>query len=241
MYDYNDVKKNIEDILKENVKNNPVAFIMVGIPASGKSTLIEKIKNDFNISDNNILSIDMLAEKYAEEHNLTYKSVIITNFKQFKKEMQDKANYIKENKEDFIWDQVNSNKNIREAKVSMYKNSFHTIGIVMNPTTEEILTRMIERKINSNKDLSSAMIAEIARSFSMPEISEGFKDIIVVGKEVCRLSKNPQFKMNELDLSKEALDNMLIEKGLHETYYRIYKENREINVIMKDKAIKLKK
>lgn len=239
MYDYEIVKENIENILENNVHNKPVGFIMIGLPASGKSTLINKLQKDFGIK--HVLSTDTLAEEYAEKNNLTYKAAIKTNFKEFKKEMQNKASLIKINKEDFIWDQVNSNKNIREAKVRMFKNDFYVIGILMNPTSEQILNRMIDRKLYSDKDLSSAMIFEMSKLFSMPEISEGFKEILVVGEKICKISENSNFKMNSLDLSKEALEETLIQRGLLKKYYEVYKEKKEMNVIMKDRALKLKK
>lgn len=238
MYDYNIVKENLENLLKDNNKNKPLAFIMIGLPASGKSTLIEKLKVDFGITE--VLSVDDLAEKYAKEHDLSYKSVIITNFKQFKQEMYEKAEYIKNNKVSFIWDQVNSNKNIRQEKVGMYKNNFHVIGIAMNPTTDEMITRMINRKMYTEKDLSSGMLCEMANLFSQPTLDEGFKEILIVGKEIVRLSENPDFIFNKLDLSKANMDKQLVERGLYEEFYERYNQNREKTAVLKEKAIAIK-
>lgn len=239
MSQYENLKEIIKNELLKNKKNKPVLFFMMGIPASGKSTVVKYLSEDFNISE--VLSLDNLSEEYAEKNSIPYSVAVTTGMKEIKKKFTNQKELLKSENKSFIWDQVNSNKNHRLGKVNYFKNSHFIIGICINPESENIIKRMIHRKLYTDKILSMNMVNQMAKDFSIPTLDEGFNEVLFYSeKNIVKLSENPDFKLNVLDLSKENVDKKLEEMGLLKHYYEVYNQRQKLYKEIKEN-IKLKK
>lgn len=236
----NNFNEYLNEILKKNTQNKPVIIFMMGVPASGKSTLIKEIQNKLGI--NEVISIDNLAEDYAEKNNINYRAAITLNFKIFKSQLNKRVEELRLNPSSFIWDQINSRKNLREGKLGMFKNKCFIVGICMNPEGKDLINRMINRKLFSDKDLSAAMVNDLHQDFQFPELKEGFDEIILVSSnKLEKVSENENLKLNKLDLSKESMDDVLRERGLLEQYYDVYKQKADKQRDFREKSGLIKK
>lgn len=99
----------------ENARiKHPVCFVMVGVPASGKSTLVEVFKK--TSPDAYVASTDNYIEQLAKERGLSYNEVFESAIKPAGMGMQLGVKDAVEKGQDIIWDQTNINRKSR-AKI----------------------------------------------------------------------------------------------------------------------------
>lgn len=140
---------------KRNV--NQEIIIMIGYPASGKSSIAEYLENKFNyvIINQDILKTKTKCLKFAKENLLQNKSIIIDN--------------------------TNRDKKTRSEWINLANNfNCDVRAIYLNVLPNLAMHNNIYRYLKTGKYISKIVYNIYSSTHETPEIEEGFKDIIVV-------------------------------------------------------------
>lgn len=154
----------------------PKAYILVGIPGSGKSTWIAKAPVDW--SNTVVASTDNYVEREAKKLGKTYTEV-------FKDIMPDAVNHMAStvvnavrNKQDIIWDQTSTTRHTRAKKLRMLPADYETIAVVFpTPDPKELARRLGNRP---GKTIPDEVVNDMIARWEEPSEDEGFDKIIYV-------------------------------------------------------------
>lgn len=156
-----------------------VCTIMVGMPYSGKSTLVEK----FRLMDPNafVYSTDRYIEDKVQELGSTYNDIFADTVKEATNFcddcLDDTLNYTSNN---IIWDQTNLSRKKREKIISKILSSsdewtFNACFITIDDL--DVWNRRITKRVH--KKIPQEVLFKMERSFQMPTLNEGFDKISV--------------------------------------------------------------
>jgi predicted kinase len=156
---------------------NPICWILVGLPGSGKSTWI--IQQNFNWDTTVIASTDNFIESYALEKGKTYNEVYDEYMPSAVALMVNTVIDAVKAKKDIVWDQTSVSRWSRKKKLRMLSSDYTRIAVVFH-TPDEIEHR---RRLTSRlgKSIPEHVIASMKKNFVMPTtLSEGFDNIIEI-------------------------------------------------------------
>lgn len=148
-------------------------FILVGLPASGKSTYIRDILS-VEFPDAIVVSTDNHIEQYATSMNKTYNQVFSDYIKPATSLTLDDVEYAFENKKDVIWDQTNLTVDSRKKKLNMFPNYEKHCIVFETPVEYEHDRRLQSRP---GKNIPYHVIKSMKNSFQEPTKDEGFDTI----------------------------------------------------------------
>jgi predicted kinase len=150
----------------------PTAYILVGVPASGKTTWIE---NQTWTKDCIITSTDKYVDKYAMSKNKTYSEVFNAYMPIAIDFMLEDVRRACEDKKDLIWDQTSTTVASRAKKFKMLKPDYRMIAVVFQtPSRIELKRRLNNRP---GKEIPEIVVEAMLASFEMPTLEEGFDEI----------------------------------------------------------------
>jgi predicted kinase len=150
----------------------PIAYILIGIPCSGKTTWVEK--QEFP-NDVTYISSDHYIEEHAFVNNTNYKSVFKDYAPIASKLMFDEALEAIGQEVDIVWDQTNTTVSTRRKKLAMLKN-YHKIAVVFKQPKPEVLKERLDSRKHW-KEIPDEVINDMIEKFQVPTKSEGFDDI----------------------------------------------------------------
>lgn len=155
------------------MENNRPKFIMlVGLPASGKSTYSEKYKNDENWV---VVSTDTYIEEYAAKNNTTYNKCFKEQFQNAEIHLRSiLGKAIRENK-NILWDQTNLNPKSRIRKLKMFPKHYYKIATSFRVPLDEILKRNSKRE--EGRRISEDVIRSMNDPMTYPQPIEGFDKV----------------------------------------------------------------
>ena len=149
----------------------PTAYIMVGVPASGKSSWIRSqkwAKDCINVST------DFHVEEYAKEKGKTYSEVFDEYMSTAVELMVADVKNAMEFKQDIIWDQTSTTTVTRRRKFNMLEN-YRMIAVVMKtPPLDELKQRLASRP---GKVIPESVVQHMIDTFEMPTTQEGFDEV----------------------------------------------------------------
>ena len=149
----------------------PIAYILVGIPASGKSTWIA---NQKWTADCVVTSTDKFVDAYALSKKKTYSEVFNAYMPTAIELMLEDVRMAYENSSTLIWDQTSTTILSRAKKIRMLAG-YHKIAIVFKiPEATELERRL---KSRPGKDIPAYVIKSMIEGFEMPTLKEGFDEI----------------------------------------------------------------
>lgn len=155
----------------------PNAVILVGLPASGKSTYLKQ--NSDEDEDLLVLSTDnivmrMAAEAGIESYDEAWKIFIDKADKEFYASLAQAAR----DQRDIVIDRTNMTVKSR-ARLLRYLDDYDTYAMVfgINLPVMEWLRRLNNRP---GKTVPFKTLSTMSASFEMPTKEEGFKDILIV-------------------------------------------------------------
>jgi len=159
--------------LEEITVANPVCYILVGVPGSGKSTWIANQPFDWNKTV--VASTDNYVELQAKEQGKTYNDV-------FKSVMPDAVDHMAntvvdavKQKLDIVWDQTSTTVATRVKKLRMLTPDYKKIAVVFNtPEAKEHDRRLANRP---GKSIPTHVISSMKKNFIMPTREEGFDEV----------------------------------------------------------------
>lgn len=153
-------------------------YVMVGLPATGKSTFIEKLKNN----NTWIYSTDIYIESVAENNGITYDEAFKTNINDAKKFNDNKLETMTYLEKDIIWDQTNLGKKKRKKIINQMKEKGYRLECIcfLHPDhckfddfklwNERLMSR-------EGKTIPQNVISNMIESFTLPTEDEGFDKI----------------------------------------------------------------
>jgi predicted kinase len=149
----------------------PIAYILVGIPASGKSTWAEKQEW---IEECAYISTDHHVEEYAKLVDKTYSEVFDDYMPTAVNLMAaDVLDAVKDGM-DIVWDQTSTTVKSRRRKFKMLSD-YHMIAVVFNtPDDKTLAKRLLSRP---GKNIPWEVIQKMKSQFVMPTKEEGFDEI----------------------------------------------------------------
>lgn len=149
----------------------PNYHMMIGMPASGKSTLVEKLKS----AGAKVISTDNIIEGIAKGAGTTYDDIFdhaIAYAGTVSKRMMEK--HVKAG-HDIVSDQTNLSRKSRATKLAMVPKNYTKIAVhVATPPADEHKKRLTSRE---GKTIPAHVLATMAKHFQPPSHEEGFHEI----------------------------------------------------------------
>ena len=154
----------------------PILMMLVGVPASGKSTYIKnKLANEANTV---VVSTDDYIEQAAAAAGTTYDAIFSKVVGVATKAMKSAVRDAVANNQNIIWDQTNTTAKSRASKLAMIPDSYRKVAVFFHtPDPEELQKRLGQR---SGKTIPAHVVANMISGLEPPTKSEGFDEIIEV-------------------------------------------------------------
>ena len=161
------------------MKNNKLLIVLIGLPASGKSTWRE---NFLSKSDEEfvIVSSDDEIERLCAEEGITYtegfdkfvgKATGI--IKQKFREAVNKGSNV-------IWDQTNLTVKKRRGILQKVPEGYRCEAVAFELTVAELESRLAKREAETGKHIPHHVMKNMAKSYIPPTKEEGFDKVTVV-------------------------------------------------------------
>lgn len=159
-------------------------IMLVGIPTSGKSTYVEKLKNIDYWKDAVVLSTDNYIEKQAHRCGLTYNQIFDDVIGNATRELELEFNIAKDRGKNIIWDQTNLTSKTRKKKLSKVPSVYRRSAVYFEIPLEEALKRNETRE---GKFIPKSILHRMWHQFEKPTLEEGFDYVECGTEEVLRL------------------------------------------------------
>jgi len=162
----------------------PICTVMVGLPAMGKSTLVEDSRKVYEKIDLPLFvySTDNILERTAKQLGKTYNDVFEDHIKSAQTEADIWLSEAIKNKQDIIWDQTNLGVGKRRKIINRMKQAGYQVRcdciVPPQPGHFDDLKAWKQRLQNRpGKAIPNHLISNMLESYVEPTIEEGF-DVI---------------------------------------------------------------
>jgi len=174
--------------------SQPVCTVMVGLPAMGKSTLVEGMWKD---TDTFVYSTDDLIEAAAKELGSTYNEVFETLIKSVTEAANASLDVAVKKRQDIIWDQTNLSVKKRSSIIKKFtKTDYQFECVCIVPPEEGHFSDLKDWKYRlanrPGKIIPQHIISQMYKSYVEPTLDEGFNKITfynMFGAKLQQLSK----------------------------------------------------
>lgn len=149
-------------------------FVLVGLPGTGKSTLISNLLLDYDPVF--VYSTDNYIQDLADSQDKTYNDLFASNIKEATAFMDEQLlSAIKEKKE-VIWDQTNLRIKKRRSIISKFPSSWRKECYVIVPPLDNSEVSVWNKRLLSRegKTIPQYVIDSMQSSFEYPTRTEGF-------------------------------------------------------------------
>lgn len=155
----------------------PKLYMLIGVPASGKSTWREQFVETNRAM---IISTDDILEDIAKTQGLTYNDVFKDNIKFATKQMDVHLRVALESEMDIVCDQTNLTAKSRKGKLDKVPEHYEKIAVVFLTPEDAEWQRRLDRP---GKSIPQNILMGMKSSMEFPDPEEGFDRIQVVGGE----------------------------------------------------------
>jgi predicted kinase len=157
----------------------PVLYMLIGVPGSGKSTWIASHDWDWNTTV--IISTDDIIDRRAEQQGKTYIDVFQSEIKSATAEMENHLQQaIKANK-NIIWDQTNLTPKARRGKLAKIPNYYKKVAVLFKtPSEQDLNNRLTKRATDTGKHIPRNILLGMISQLVPPSYNEGFDEIVSV-------------------------------------------------------------
>jgi predicted kinase len=149
----------------------PTAYILVGVPGSGKSTWVQ---NQSWRKDCVYVSTDKFVEQYARRVKRTYSEVFEEYMPRAVERMTRQVIKAREEGRDIIWDQTSTTAPSRTRKFRMLPDYKMVAVVFPTPAPNELQRRLLSRP---GKEIPEKVLSGMIESFEMPSEEEGFDEV----------------------------------------------------------------
>ncbi len=145
--------------------------MLCGIPTSGKSTYVKKLKSMKYWENAVVLSTDDYIEEYAKRVGQTYNEVFDDVIPDATRELELQLNIAKENGKDIIWDQTNLSIKTRKKKLAKLPSYYRRNAVYFEVPLEDALER---NKHREGKFIPESILKRMWHQFEIPTRNEDF-------------------------------------------------------------------
>lgn len=152
--------------------------VLVGLPASGKSTYVKnfliKTPNSF------VYSTDQEIENLCSSNGLTYDEGFSKFVDIATKTANEKLEHALKTDQDIVWDQTNLGKKKRMQIVQKMKQNKYDVSCVvfMSPTEVDDVVEWNRRLLSrQGKTIPDHIMTNMVKSFSTPSLDEGYTEL----------------------------------------------------------------
>lgn len=154
------------------------AYIMVGLPGTGKSTLVHKIIRDMGDHGDGVFvySTDNLIQEWSAAMGWTYNFGFSKYIEKATKEMNSSLEVaIKENR-DIIWDQTNLGAKKRKSLIERLKKKYRIECHCIIPPGGDSQHEDWEFRLGNRpgKVIPPEIIENMAKTYTVPTLDEGY-------------------------------------------------------------------
>ncbi len=153
--------------------------MLIGLPASGKSTWARAYKAKFPDSQFRIISSDDIVEERGLLDGLDYSASHNKNIDFAIKEMERRLSQHVKDGSNIIHDQTNLSVKSRRKYLARAKGYVKS-AIVFSSSESVRNYRLEKRKQEISKDIPSSIIDKMTKRFEFPTKQEGFVEITVI-------------------------------------------------------------
>ena len=150
------------------------AYILVGVPAAGKSTWYKNFPND---PPSVYVSTDMFVEQEAKRVGKTYNEVFKEYMPTAVELMSDLVREATRSEMDVVWDQTSVSVKSRKRKFQMLRGYKMIAVVFTTPEPEELVKRLASRP---GKNIPDHVVKSMIEGFEMPTLEEGFDEIRLI-------------------------------------------------------------
>jgi predicted kinase len=154
----------------------PTLYMLIGVPASGKSSWIAS--QPFDWTKTVIASTDGHIERVAKQLGKTYDDVFRATIAQADVAMMDNVRDAVQHGLDIVWDQTNTGAHNRAKKLALLPASYKKVAVVF-PTPEPVEhARRLDSRVG--KRIPPWVMRNMLDNFDMPTAKEGFDEVKVL-------------------------------------------------------------
>jgi predicted kinase len=154
-----------------NLMSTLECVMLCGIPCSGKSTYVNKLKKIPYWENAIVLSTDAYIEKVAQEHNTTYSEIFEDCIDEANRQLELAFIMAKDKGKNLIWDQTNLSRKTRKKKLSKLPSIYARGVIYFEISLEEALRRNETRE---GKYIPKSVLKRMYHQFEVPTLEEGW-------------------------------------------------------------------
>lgn len=161
----------------------PAIYILVGPPASGKSTWRESYLS--KVSDTTtVLSTDDMIEEYATQNGMNYNQAFKeVSFSDLEKNMFFKFREALSRSENVIVDRTNMRAKSRNRFLASVPKNYKKIAVVFEIDTPHLLSRLYDRAEKTGKFIPEKNVMDMIDTYQEPTMDE-FDSIIIEKQEI---------------------------------------------------------
>lgn len=164
---------------KVNIMTNPVCTVMVGLPALGKSTFIEKL---VTVEDAWVYSTDQHIESCASQNGSSYDQAFPEFIGQATKKMNEMLSVAIRGRQNIVFDQTNLSAGKRQKIINRMKQAGYKVNCIclLPPEAGHLDDQKawaFRLKNRQGKTIPPHVILNMNESFVIPTLAEGFDGI----------------------------------------------------------------
>jgi tRNA uridine 5-carbamoylmethylation protein Kti12 len=174
-------------------------IILVGIPTSGKSTIIKQLMTKY--ADLHVFSTDDEIQRMADEEGKTYNDLVQTHFGKARQAANKKLAQAQAENKTVIYDQTNLTDKKRRKTLGDEMNE--TLCICFLPPKDENEFKVIleRNKTRPGKVIPVGIIINMMRSYELPVKSDGYFNIVYYTLDQKQVTEN-QAKTHFVEFSR---------------------------------------
>jgi len=150
------------------------AYILVGVPAAGKSTWYETFPDE---PPSVYVSTDMFVEAEAKRQGKTYNEVFQDYMPTAVELMTNLVREATRLEMNVVWDQTSVSVKSRKRKFQMLRGYKMIAVVFTTPEPEELVKRLASRP---GKNIPDHVVKSMIEGFEMPTLEEGFDEIRLI-------------------------------------------------------------
>lgn len=158
-------------LLSEEERSMPKLYMLIGVPAAGKSTWI---KSQEFASKSVVVSSDRFIDEHAAKEGKTYNDVFADYAPIAMRLMNNQVLIAQANDFDIIWDQTNTSVKSRKAKLEMLPK-YEKIAVFFQTPEPEVLAYRLESR--PGKSIPWNVMRSMIANLQEPTEEEGFTEI----------------------------------------------------------------
>lgn len=157
-----------------NCNEDPILFVLTGLPGSGKSTWAQLEANTAP-TEYTIVSTDYFLEQSARDSGKDYEWAFVHCFKDAKRRAMAQVRNATKERKNIIWDQTNMTAKSRRRALANVGRGYHKIVIGFEVADMELRKRLAARRTITGKFIPPEVIKNFQNVFEPPSLDEGFE------------------------------------------------------------------